>query len=122
MHINYNQSILTLVGDHFKISVVSAITSCVVTITGRMQGEHGDVEDFRHDVPVTAAGAAATQYPVPGGYWLMSCMASISSGTVNPGEVLVKVELMKGNNTSAVPYHLVLFGNPDSFMPVAMGV
>lgn len=122
MHINYNRSIFTLTGDHFKISVVSGITTCVVAVTGRMMNNDGYVQPFEHDVTVTAAGAATVKYPAPGGYWLMSCVASIKSGTVNPGEILVKVELIQGDVTTAVPYQLVLFGNPDSFLPVAMGV
>lgn len=119
MHINYNPSVLTLVGDHFKIRVQSAITTCVVAITGRMQGEDGEIQDFEHDITITAAGAATTLYPVPGGYWLMSCMASIKSGTVNPGDILVVVELMRGNNTSAIPYQLVLSGFPTSLAPIS---
>lgn len=122
MGINYQSSNFTLTGDHFKISCYSQVTGVVLAISGRMQNIDGDVVPYEHRLTIAATGAQTVRYPAPGGFWVMSCVASVVSGTVNPGEVLVKVELTQGDTTSAVPFQLLLFGNPDSFMPVAMGV
>ena len=111
----------TRAGDRFRISAYSQITTAVLAVSGLMANTEGDVQPYEHRMTITATGLQTALYPAPGGYWVMSCVVSVVSGTVNPGDVLVKVELIQGDVLTVPPYALLVIGNPDSFAPIAMG-
>lgn len=111
----------TQLGDYFKISIYSQVASCVIAVSGRLINMEGDTTNFGHTVTVTAVGSQTAFRPASGAWWITGLVASVVSGTVNPGDVLVKVELTQGDGSFILPHQLLLFGYPDSFAPAAMG-
>ena len=111
----------TILGDYYKISIYSQVAPCVISIAGRLRSPEGEFNNFDHRVDVIATGAQTVFRRASGAWWIMSLVASVVSGTVNPGDVLVKVELTQGVSPGNVPHQVLLFGSPDSFMPLTMG-
>lgn len=111
----------TQLGDHFKISVYSQVTSGVIGVSGRLRDIDGRYSNFEHRVTITATGLQTVRFPASGAWWILSCVAQVVSGTINPGDVLVKVELVQGDVSTALSHQVLLFGSPDNFAPLTMG-
>jgi hypothetical protein len=111
----------TQLGDYYKITVYSQVAPCEISVAGRLRSSEGEFSNFDHRVNVTATGLQTIFRPTSGAWWIMSCVASVVSGTVNPGDILIKVELTQGQSPNNVPHQVLLFGSPDSFAPLTMG-
>jgi hypothetical protein len=107
--------------DKLRISIYSQVASATVTISGRYLNNDKQFKPFREEIIIAATGAQAVVAKQLGAGWLVSLMASVTAGTVNSGDVLVKVELQDGSRTTDAPIAGLLFGSPDSFAPLVMG-
>jgi hypothetical protein len=109
----------TQLGDYYKITVYSQVTPCEISVAGRLRSPEGEFSNFDHRINVATSGLQTIFRPSSGAWWIMSIMASVVSGTVNPGDVSVKVELTQGVAPGNQPHDLLLFGYPSNFTPAS---
>lgn len=119
-HINQEAN-LTLMGDRLRISVYSQVDTATLVIGYRMMNQQGDIVPDEQTINIVATGAQTIRRPIAGAHWIMSMVAQVTAGTVNPGDILVKVELVQGDVATQAAYQVLLFGSPDSFAPLTMG-
>lgn len=113
-----NQGIWIEHNDRLYVAAYSSVASLVVTFSGYFRKMSGDIIEYAVTVNPTSDRAVTAGNQHFGAGFLLSCVATLASGSANRGQCYVRAQVQRSTGTPAVKLHNVVGGYlSDDYSP-----
>lgn len=105
-----NDGLWVEMSDRLFVAAYSSVASLVVRFSGYYRKANEEISEYAFDVEPTSDRAATTKDFFIGEGFLLSCMATLSSGNANRGQCYVRAHIQRNTGAAAVKLHRVISG------------
>lgn len=104
--------------DRLYIAAYSSVASLVVQFSGYYRKADGEIAEYRETITPTSDRVVTAKTIFFGAGFLLSCVASLASGTADRGQCYVRAQVQRGEGGSTVKLHNLVGGYvTDDYSP-----